>query len=73
MSDAVASPVKSGETDDSQLIVAGGGQVKVGFSKSVMRIVCVQLALLPQASVTIQVLSRVPVLLHPRGTISTSV
>ena len=36
LSDAVASPVKSGETEDSQLIVAGGGQVSVGFSKSVM-------------------------------------
>ena len=73
LSDAVASPVKSGETDDSQLIVAGGGHNKVGFSKSVMCIVCVQLVLLPQASVTVQVLSSVPVLLHPRGTISISV
>jgi hypothetical protein len=36
LSRAVAVPVTAGKTDDSQLIVAGGGQVIVGFSKSVM-------------------------------------
>ena len=35
LSDAVAEPVMSGKTEDSQLMVAGGGQVNVGFSRSV--------------------------------------
>jgi hypothetical protein len=72
LSDATATPVKSGETESSQLIVAGGGQFNIGFSRSVIRIVCVQLALLPQASDTRQVLLKVPVPLQPRGPTSTS-
>ncbi len=36
LSDAVAVPVAAGNLEDSQLIVAGGGQVNVGFSRSVI-------------------------------------
>lgn len=36
LSDAVAEPVVAGNLEDSQLIVAGGGQVNVGFSRSVI-------------------------------------
>src|SRR5690606_20755462 len=72
LSDAVAYPVMSGETEDSQLIVAAGGQVRVGFSRSVIVINCLQLVLLPHASVIVQVLSITPVWLQPDGTISIS-
>src|SRR5687768_4063349 len=73
LSVALAAPVKSGDVEDSQLILAGGGQIKVGFSRSVMWMVCTQLVLLPHASVTFQVRWIVPVLLQPVGFVGLSV
>ena len=73
MSNALAAPVASGVRGDSQLIVIGGGQEMVGFSRSVTVMICTQLELLPHASVTFHVLRIVPVPLHPSGATSTSV
>ena len=73
LSVALAAPVKSGDSGVSQLIVILGGQEMVGFSRSVMVIVWLQLLLLPHASVTLHVLLSVPVPLHPSGATSTSV
>ena len=73
LSVALAAPVKSGLIEDSQLIVAGGGQKMVGFSRSVTVMIWLHVVLLPHASVTLQVLRSVTVPLQPGGTIFESV
>ena len=55
LSVAVAEPVASGVVEAVQFTEASGGQVMVGAAVSLTVIVCTQEAVLPQASVAVQV------------------
>ena len=65
LSVAVALPVLEGSVPASHSTSMSAGQVMTGGVVSSMVMVCVQEVALPQASVAVQVLNRVPVVPQP--------